>query len=109
MARFVKKSKIPKNYVSNHRLIDLLICRGMDISNNPLPAAADQPQSINLERIVPVLDNATHGPLPKPLPLAVIAVQTPTVTVRKTTQKRNRITQSHPGTRQTSINEFALQ
>jgi hypothetical protein len=109
MAHFVKKSKSPKNCVSNHRLIGLLIRRGMGISNNPLPAAADQPQSVNPERIVPVLDNATHGPLPEPLPSAATTVQTPTVVVRKTTQKRNRITRSHPGTRQTSLDDFALQ
>jgi hypothetical protein len=109
MARFVKKSKNPKNCVSNHRLIGLLIRRGMGISNNPLPAAADQPQSVNTERIVPVLENATHGPLPEPLPSAATTVQTPTVVVRKTTQKSNRITRSHPGTRQTSLDEFALQ
>jgi hypothetical protein len=109
MARFVKKSKSPKNCVSNHRLIGLLIRRGMGISNNPLPAAAAQPQSVNPERIAPVLETATHGPLPEPLPSAATTVQTPTVTVRKTTQKRNRVTRSHPGTTQTSLDDFALQ
>jgi hypothetical protein len=92
MDHFVKKSKSPKNCVSNHRLIGLLIHRGMGISNNPLSIAIDQPQSVNLERIVPYLENETHGPLPEPLPSAATIVQTPIVVVRKTTQKRNRIT-----------------
>jgi hypothetical protein len=109
MARFVKKSKIPKNCVSNHRLIGLLICRGMGISNNPLPTVAAQPQSVNLERIAPVLETATHGPLPEPLPLVATTVQTPTITVCKTTQKINRVTRSHPSTKQTSLDEFSLQ
>ena len=108
MAHFVKKSKSPKNCVSNHRLIGLLIRRGMGISNNPLPVAADQPQSVNPERIAPVLEIATHGPLLEPLPSAATVVQTPTVTVCKTTQKRNRVTRSHPGTKKTSLNDFAL-
>jgi len=41
MARFVKKSKSPKNCISNHKLIGLLIRRGMGIPNNPLPTTAD--------------------------------------------------------------------
>jgi hypothetical protein len=92
MARFVKKSKSPKNCVSNHKLIDLLIRRGMGISNNPLPAAVAQPQSVNPERIAPVLETTTHGPLSEPLPSTATTVQTLTVTVRKTTQKSNCVT-----------------
>jgi hypothetical protein len=109
MAHFVKKSKNPKNCISNHRLIGLLIRRGMGISNNPLPVVADQPHSIHTDMIAPVLENTTHGPLPEPLPSAATTVQTPTVVARKTTQKRNRITRSHPGTSQTSLDEIALQ
>jgi hypothetical protein len=37
MAHFVKKSKHPMNCLSNHRLIGLLIHRGMGIPNDPLP------------------------------------------------------------------------
>jgi len=81
----------------------------MGISNNPLPAAADQPQSVNPERIAPVLETATHVPLPEPLPSAAIAIQTPTITVPKTTQKSNHVTRSHPGTTQTSLDDFAIQ
>ena len=109
MTHFVKKSKSPKNCVSNHRLINLLIRRGMGISNNPSPAAAVQPQSISPERTAPVLETTTHGPLPEPLPSATTIVQTPTVTVRRTTQKRNCVTRSHPGTKQKSLDDFALQ
>jgi hypothetical protein len=99
MARFVKKFKNPKNCVSNHRLVGLLIRKGMGISNNPLSAATDQPQFENTERIVPVLENETHGPLPEPLPLASTFIQTPTIAICKTNQKRNHITRSHPGTK----------
>jgi ADP-heptose:LPS heptosyltransferase len=45
----------------------------------------------------------------EPLPSAAIAVQTPTVAFYKTTHKRNHKTQSHPITRQTSLDDFALQ
>jgi hypothetical protein len=38
-----------------------------------------------------------------------MSVQTPTVTVRKTTQKKNHITRSHTGTRQISLDNFSLQ
>jgi len=55
----------------------------MGISNNPLLAVAYQPQSIHTDRIAPVLENATHGPLPEPLPSVATAVQTPIVTIRK--------------------------
>jgi hypothetical protein len=85
MAHFLNKSKSPKNCVSNHRLISLLIHKGMGISNNPLPVAVDQPQSVNPGRISPILENVTHGPLPDPLPSAAITVQTPTIVVIKTT------------------------
>ena len=73
MAHFVKKSKNPKNCISNHRLIGLLIRRGMGISNNPLPVVADQPP----------IPTDMLGPLPKSLALAATTVQTPTVTAHK--------------------------
>ena len=76
MAHFVKKYKNPKNCLSNHRLIELLIHNGMDISNNPLPAVADQPPSI---------PTYMQGPLPESLPSAATTVQTPTVAARKMT------------------------
>jgi hypothetical protein len=70
MAHFVKKSQNPKNCLSNHRLIELLIQKGMGISNNPLPAVVDQPPSIPVDMI---------GPLLESLPLAATIVQTPTI------------------------------
>jgi hypothetical protein len=109
MDHFVKKSKNPKNCISNHILIGLLIRRGMGISNNPLPVVAYQPHSVHTDMIAPFLENITHGPLPKPLPLVATTVQTPTVASHKMTQKRNHITRSHPGTSQTSLNKIALQ
>jgi hypothetical protein len=109
MAHFVKKSKNPKNYISNHRLIGLLICRGMGISKNPLPVVANQPHSIHTDMIAPVLENTTHGPLPEPLPSVATAIQTPIVSIHKTTHKSNRITRSHPDTIQTSLEKIALQ
>jgi hypothetical protein len=76
MSHFVKKSKNPKNCLSNHRLIGLLIQKGMGISNNPLPIVVDHPPSM--------LANM-HGPLPESLPSAATTVQTPTVVARKMT------------------------
>jgi hypothetical protein len=99
MAHFVKKSKDPKKYLSNQRLIGLLIYNGMEISNNPLPAAADQPPSIPID--IP-------GPLPESLPLAAITVQTPTVAARKMTQRSKRTIRGHPSTNQTSLDEGEL-
>jgi hypothetical protein len=64
----------------------------MGISNNPLPTIADQPHYIHTDMIAPVLEKTTHVPLPKPLPLVAIAVQTPTVATHKKTQRSNRIT-----------------
>jgi hypothetical protein len=83
MAHFVKKSKNPKNCISNHRLIGLLIRRGMGISNNPLPVVANQSHSIHTYMVALVLENTTHGPLPEPLPSVATTVQTPTVTAHK--------------------------
>jgi hypothetical protein len=37
MDHFFKKSKHPMNCLSNHKIIGLLIHRGMGISNDPLP------------------------------------------------------------------------
>jgi hypothetical protein len=61
----------------------------MGISNNPLPVVADQPPSIPTDM---------PGPLPESLPLASIAVQTPTVVARKTTQRSKHTTHGHPST-----------
>jgi hypothetical protein len=94
MAYFVKKSKNPKNCLSNHKLIGILIHKGMGISNNPLPIVADQPPSIPEDMI---------GPLPESLPSAAIVVQTPTVTACKTTQRSKHTTHDHPSTNQTSL------
>jgi hypothetical protein len=99
MAHFVKKSKNPKNCLSNHRLIGLLIRNGMDISNNPLPVVADQPPSIPTDM---------PGPLPESLPSAATTVQTPTVAARKTTQRSKRTIRGHPSTNQTSLDEGEL-
>jgi hypothetical protein len=43
MAHFFKKSRNPKNCLSNHRLIGLLIRKGMGIPNDPLPEVEEQP------------------------------------------------------------------
>jgi len=94
MAHFVKKSKNPKNCLSNHRLIGLLIHKGMGISNNPLPSIADQPPSIPTNMI---------GPLPESLPLATTAVQTPIFATRKMTQRSKCTTCIHPSTNKTSL------
>jgi hypothetical protein len=98
MACFVKKYKNPKNYLSNHKIIRLLIHRGMGISNNPLPTVADQPHSIPADMIVPVLENTIIGPLPKSLPSATTTIQTPTIASRKTTQRIKCTTRSHSST-----------
>jgi hypothetical protein len=103
MAHFVKKSKNPKNRLSNHRLIGVLIHRGMGISNNPLPDVADQPHSIPADMIAPVLENTVIGPIPKALPSATTIVQTPTVVARKTTQRSKCTTRGHSSTSQMSL------
>jgi hypothetical protein len=87
MSHFVKKSKNPKNCLSNHRLIGLLIQKGMGISNNPLPVVVYHPPSM--------LANM-RGPLPESLPSSATAVQTPTIVARKTTQKSRHTTRDHP-------------
>jgi hypothetical protein len=46
MAHFVRKSKNPKNCLSNHRLIGLLIHRGLGIPNDPLPEDEEQPNHV---------------------------------------------------------------
>jgi hypothetical protein len=46
MAHFVKKSKNPKNCLSNHRLIGLLICKGMRIINDPLSKVEEHPNHV---------------------------------------------------------------
>jgi len=61
----------------------------MGISSNPLPVVADQPPSTPTDM---------PGPLPESLPLASIAVQTPSVVARKTTQRSKRTTHGHPST-----------
>jgi hypothetical protein len=94
MAHFVKKSKNPKNCLSNHRLIGLLIRKGMGISNNPLPAVIDQPPSIPTDM---------PGPLPESLPSTATTVQTPTVVAHKMTQRSKRTIRDHPSTNQTSL------
>jgi hypothetical protein len=46
MAHFFKISKHPKNFLSNHTLIGLLIRRGMGIPNEPLPEVEEQPNYV---------------------------------------------------------------
>jgi hypothetical protein len=55
------------------------------------------------------IESTTHGPLPEPPPSAATPVQTPTITIRKMTQKSNCVTRSHPSTTQTSLDDFAIQ
>jgi hypothetical protein len=99
MAHFVKKSNNPKNCLPNHRLIGLLIHKGMGISNNPLPVVADQPHSIPVDMI---------GPLPKSLPSVATTVQTPTVVSRKMTHRSKHTTRDHSSTNQTILDGFEL-
>jgi hypothetical protein len=99
MAHFVKKSNNPKNCLSNHRLIGLLIQKGMGISNNPLPVVVDQPHSIPTNMI---------EPLPESLPSTTTIVQTPSVTTRKTDQRSKHTTHDHPSTNQTSLDGVEL-
>jgi hypothetical protein len=73
MAQFVKKSKHPMNCLSNHRLIGLLIHNGMGIPNDPLPEPIPVP--------VVTADPEQSNPVPSTAP----AVNTPTVTARKST------------------------
>jgi hypothetical protein len=50
---FVKRSKNPKNCLSNHRLIGMLICKGMGIPNDPLPEVAEQPNPVHVVTAYP--------------------------------------------------------
>jgi len=75
MARYVQKSKNPKNYISNHRLIGLLIHRGMGIPNDPLPEGEEQPNPVPVVMVEPEQPNPIHAvvvelevenPIPRP-------------------------------------------
>jgi hypothetical protein len=83
MAHFVKKSKNPKNCLSNHRLIGLLIRKGIGIPNVPLPEVKEQPSPVpivmnDLEQLNPI-----PGPSHEPLPSTATTIKSPTVTARK--------------------------
>jgi hypothetical protein len=98
MAHFVKKSKNPKNCISNHRLIGLLIRRGMGIPNDPLPEEEEQPnlvpvvmaepEQLNPMPVVviePAVENPIPGPSHEPQPSAATTVEAPTVTASTST------------------------
>jgi hypothetical protein len=73
MAQFVKQSKHPMNCLSNHRLIGLLIHRGMRLPHNPLPevpvppnvpvAIANPEQPISAPAVTANLDQSTAAPV----------------------------------------------
>jgi hypothetical protein len=77
MDHFVKKSKHPMNCLSNHRLIGLLIHRGMGIPNDPLPEVEEQPISL----VVVIADPEKPHPMPSTAP----TVKAPIVTSYKST------------------------
>jgi hypothetical protein len=92
MAHFVKKSKNPKNCISNHRLIGLLIRRGMGIPSDPLPGEEEQPnpepvvmaepEQLNSMPVVvidPVVENPIPRPSHEPHPSAATTVESPTI------------------------------
>jgi hypothetical protein len=82
MAHFVKKSKHPMNCLSNHRLIGLLIHRGMGIPNDPLPEEEEQP--------IPMPAVIADPEQPNPVPSTTPAVKAPTVTACKSTLNTKR-------------------
>jgi hypothetical protein len=90
MAHFVKISKHCMNCISNHRLIGLLIRRGMGIPNDPLHEVEEQPNSIpivmaepkNLNPmpaivIEPIVENPIPRPSHEPHPSAATTVENP--------------------------------
>jgi hypothetical protein len=77
MAYFVKKSKNPKNCLSNHRLIGLLICKGMSIPNDPLLEVEEKP--IHVLAVMADLEQ------PNPRPSTAPVVKAPTVTSHRST------------------------
>jgi hypothetical protein len=93
MAHFVKKSKNTKNCTSNHRLIGLLICRGMGIPNDPLPEEEEQPNPVPVVMaepkqlnpmpivvIEPAVENPVPGPSHEPQPSTATTIEATTVT-----------------------------
>jgi hypothetical protein len=115
MAHFVKRSKHPKNFLSNHRLIGLLIHRGMGIPNDPLPEVEEHPNSMpvvmaELEQLNPIpavvieptIENPILGPSHEPQPSAATTVKAPTVTVNMSTQRRKHKTRNNFNTTQRS-------
>jgi hypothetical protein len=116
MAHFVKRSKHPKNCLSNHRLIGLLIRRGMGIPNDPLPEVEEQPNHVPVVMaepeqlnpmpavvIEPAVENPIPGPSHEPHPSAATTVKSPTVTASKSTQRRKLKTRSNSNTTQRGI------
>jgi hypothetical protein len=100
MAHFVNKSKNPKNFLSNHRLIGLLIRKGMGIPNVPLPKVEEQPNPMpivmtNLEQLNPI-----PGPIHEPHPSNTTTFKSPTVTTRKLTKRSKHKTQIKSNTTQ---------
>jgi hypothetical protein len=68
MAHFVKRSKNPKNCLSNHRLIGLLIRRGMGIPNDPLPEVEEQPNLVPIVMAEPEQLNPMPAVVIEPIP-----------------------------------------
>jgi hypothetical protein len=92
MAHFVKKSKNPKNCISNHKLIGLLIHRRMGIPNDSLPGEEEQPNHVPVVMVEPeqlnpmpvvVIDPTVENRIPRPShepqPSAATTVQSPIV------------------------------
>jgi hypothetical protein len=95
MAHFVKRSKHPMNCLSNHRLIGLLIRRGMGIFNDPLPEVEEQPNSMP--------DVMANPEQPNHVPSTTPAVKSPTITARKLTPRTTQKTRSTSNTTQKII------
>jgi hypothetical protein len=76
MAQFVKRSKNPMNCISNHRIIGLLIHRGMELPHDPLPevyvppivpAAIANPKNLIYAPVVTAnTEQSTHVPSTAP-------------------------------------------
>jgi uncharacterized membrane protein YcgQ (UPF0703/DUF1980 family) len=77
MDHFVRKSKHPMNCLSIHKLIWLLIHRGMGIPNDPLPEVEEQP--ISLHAII------ANPEQPNPMPSTAPTFKALTVTACKST------------------------
>jgi hypothetical protein len=123
MAQFVKRSKHPMNCLSNHRLIGLLIHRGMGLPHDPLPevpvpstvpaAIANPEQPISAPAVTANLDQSTVAPAvtadpeqSTPVSSTAPAVKTSTVIPRKSTLNTKRKIRSTSHTAQKHLDSI---